>query len=52
MWGEKQGCSCHNVTGCFLCWKGLFQSMERLEKEKANKQDLELEMDEVQRQGA
>lgn len=52
VWGEKQGCSCRNVIGCFLCWKGLFRWMERLEKEKADKEDVELGMDEVQPQGA
>ena len=31
----------------FLCWKALFRSLERLEKEKANKEDLVLGIDVV-----
>ena len=38
---------CCGVMGCFLCWKALFQSLERLEKEKADKEDLVLGIDVV-----
>ena len=43
---------CRGIMGCFLCWQALFQSLEKLVKGKADKNDLMLALDVVWPRGS